>query len=169
MVKCSFCGATHVPNTVFCRECGTYLLEEEESRSTDPLGTEELGWVGENEEVEEIPPSVQQKPRSIHLEITNSNRVIETPIVDTMLLGRIDPTNDVFPEVDLTDESGLEQGVSRRHAQILNKEGHIMIEDMGSLNGTFINGKRLSPYYPEELHHGDQLQLGKLLIDITLH
>ena len=167
MVKCAFCGATHVPNTIFCRECGTYLLEEKDSRSTDPLGTEELGWVGEdNPELREAAGSGE--PSSIYMEITNSKRTVETALSNGILLGRIDPSNDVFPEVDLTPDSGLEKGVSRRHAQILKHEGQVMIEDMGSLNGTFINGKRLAPYYPQELHNGDQLQLGKLLIDVAL-
>ena len=43
-----------------------------------------------------------------------------------------------------------------------------MVEDLGSINGTFINGKRLAPYLPEALHDGDQLQLGKLLIEVEL-
>ena len=43
-----------------------------------------------------------------------------------------------------------------------------MVEDLGSINGTFINGKRLAPYLPEVLSHGDQLQLGKLLIEVEL-
>ncbi len=167
MVKCAFCGATHVPNTIFCRECGTYLLEEKNSRSTDPLDTEELGWVGEDNP-ESDSPEEPDEPRSIHMNITDSKRTVETLLVNGVLLGRIDPSNDVFPEIDLTHDSGLEKGVSRRHAQIIEHEGQVVIEDMGSLNGTFINGKRLAPYNPQELHNGDQLQLGKLLIDVAL-
>ena len=48
MIKCPFCGTTHVANTLFCSECGTYLLEDDR-RGTDPLGTDEIGWVGEEE------------------------------------------------------------------------------------------------------------------------
>ena len=58
--------------------------------------------------------------------------------------------------------------VSRRHARILKREGTVVVEDLGSINGTFINGKRLAPYLPEALHDGDQLQLGKLLIEVEL-
>ena len=49
MIKCPFCGITHVANTLFCSECGTYLLEDDR-RGTDPLGTDEIGWVGEQED-----------------------------------------------------------------------------------------------------------------------
>jgi pSer/pThr/pTyr-binding forkhead associated (FHA) protein len=42
------------------------------------------------------------------------------------------------------------------------------VEDLGSTNGTLLNGERLSPYIPEILKDGDQLQLGKLLIEVCL-
>ena len=63
MIKCPFCGTTHVANTLFCSECGTYLLEDDR-RGTDPLGTDEIGWVGEEEEEAEAEleePEVIQK------------------------------------------------------------------------------------------------------------
>jgi pSer/pThr/pTyr-binding forkhead associated (FHA) protein len=43
-----------------------------------------------------------------------------------------------------------------------------MVEDLGSTNGTLLNGIRLDPYMPETLKDGDQLQLGKLLIEVKL-
>ena len=168
MVKCTFCGTTHVPNTLFCTECGAYLLQEQ-GEGTDQLDTDEIGWVGEKTEIEQdLITAEQNEPRSIHLQICSTKRIVETPLIHTLVLGRLDPANNVFPEIDLSEDSGMEQGVSRKHAQI-KREGRVLVEDMGSLNGTFINGRRLAAYYPEELHHGDQLQLGKLLIDVTLH
>jgi pSer/pThr/pTyr-binding forkhead associated (FHA) protein len=59
-------------------------------------------------------------------------------------------------------------GVSRRHARILKQGGMVVVEDMGSINGTFINGKRLDPYLPEVLNDGDILQLGKLKIEVKI-
>jgi pSer/pThr/pTyr-binding forkhead associated (FHA) protein len=52
--------------------------------------------------------------------------------------------------------------VSRRHAKIHQKGTRFFIEDVGSANGTFLNGKRLTPYLPHPLQEGDELQLGKL-------
>ncbi|HEX9924001.1 MAG TPA: FHA domain-containing protein, partial [Anaerolineae bacterium] len=107
-------------------------------------------------------------PLSIRLKIGDSGREVEATLAKAIHLGRLDPASDVFPEVDLTSDSGLEKGVSRRHARVLKREGTVVVEDLGSINGTFINGKRLAPYLPEALHHGDQLQLGKLLIEVQL-
>lgn len=105
---------------------------------------------------------------AIRLHITDSGREIEATLTKAVHLGRLDPASDVFPEIDLTNDNGLEKGVSRRHARILKREGTVVVEDLGSINGTFINGKRLAPYLPEVLHDGDQLQLGKLLVEVQL-
>jgi pSer/pThr/pTyr-binding forkhead associated (FHA) protein len=158
-----------VANTLFCSECGTYLLEDDR-RGTDPLGTDEIGWVGEEEEDGDASPMVKGTgPLAVRLKIGDSERVVEATLNKAIHLGRLDPASDVFPEVDLTNDNGLERGVSRRHARILKREGTVVVEDLGSINGTFINGKRLAPYLPEVLRHNDQLQLGKLLIEVEMH
>jgi pSer/pThr/pTyr-binding forkhead associated (FHA) protein len=102
------------------------------------------------------------------LNIGDKKREVEVPLNKAIHMGRLDPASDVFPEVDLTEDNGLEKGVSRRHARILKREGTVVVEDLGSINGTFINGKRLAPYLPETLKDGDSLQLGRLLIEIKL-
>ena len=168
MIKCPFCGTTHVANTLFCSECGTYLLEDDR-RGTDPLGTDEIQWVGESEEEMEASPTPKGTgPLAIRLKIGDQAREVEASLSKAVHLGRLDPSSDVFPEVDLTNDNGLEKGVSRRHARILKREGTVVVEDLGSINGTFINGKRLAPYLPEVLHSHDQLQLGKLLIEVEM-
>jgi pSer/pThr/pTyr-binding forkhead associated (FHA) protein len=141
---------------------------EDGRRGTDPLGTEEIGWVGADDEGIEQLQRKGSGPLAIRLSIGESGREIEALLNKAIHLGRLDPASDVFPEIDLSDDSGLEKGVSRRHARILKREGTVVVEDLGSINGTFINGKRLAPYLPEALHDGDQLQLGKLLIEIEL-
>jgi pSer/pThr/pTyr-binding forkhead associated (FHA) protein len=49
--------------------------------------------------------------------------------------------------------------VSRRHAQITFQEGRYIIEDLGSTNGTFINGRRVQT--PTPLHNGDVVEMGE--------
>jgi pSer/pThr/pTyr-binding forkhead associated (FHA) protein len=143
---------------------------EDDRRGTDPLGTDEIGWVGEEEEDSEANPLIKGTgPLAIRLNIGEHAREVEATLNKAIHMGRLDPASDVFPEIDLTNDNGLEKGVSRRHARILKREGTVVVEDLGSINGTFINGKRLAPYLPEVLHHGDQLQLGKLLIEVEMH
>ena len=49
--------------------------------------------------------------------------------------------------------------VSRRHAVVSRKDDHLEIEDLGSLNGTFHNRRRIES--PKRLEDGDELQIGK--------
>jgi pSer/pThr/pTyr-binding forkhead associated (FHA) protein len=48
--------------------------------------------------------------------------------------------------------------VSRKHAELVQREGRWLVEDQGSLNGTFVNRKRVES---AELDDGDELQIGK--------
>jgi len=50
--------------------------------------------------------------------------------------------------------------VSRRHAQLLVRDGRVTVEDLGSRNGTFVNGTRLTGASP--LAHGDEIRIGTL-------
>jgi pSer/pThr/pTyr-binding forkhead associated (FHA) protein len=167
MIKCQFCHTLHVPNTIFCSECGNYLLEEEK-RETDPLDTEDTRWMGENDQG--IATSSQQDSQqlAIRLKIEGSKRQVEAPLDRAIHLGRVDPASNVFPEIDLTEDDVVSKSVSRRHVRILRQDNQVVVEDLGSVNGTFVNGDRLAPYLPEILSDGDTLQLGKLLIKVRI-
>ena len=168
MLKCPFCHRTYVNNTIFCNECGHYLLEHDK-RETDPLEAHRIGWVG-NTPQDAKDSNLTQLANglsTIRLRIENK-REVEINLSKTVWIGRMDPADDVFPEIDLTDDGPAAKSVSRRHARILKRGEAITIEDLGSVNGTFINKKKLSPYIPEKLSNGDILQLGTLLMEVKL-
>jgi pSer/pThr/pTyr-binding forkhead associated (FHA) protein len=105
---------------------------------------------------------------TLWLRIGDDQREVQVVLNKVIHLGRLDPTANIFPEVDLTPDGAQARGVSRRHAGIFKQRGEVVIEDLGSVNGTFVNGKRLDPYFPETLRDGDLLQLSKLLIKVSL-
>jgi hypothetical protein len=169
MIRCDFCGTEHVANTIFCDECGGYLLEVEE------LGTDPIEWK-ESAELEErqvaqarTEDAAEAEPRAIRLRIGQGEQARECEIVLTkpVRLGRIDPAQDIYPEVDLTHNMGGQHGVSRLHACIFQRESTVVVEDLGSVNGTRLNGRRLAPYMPVPIKNHDQLELGKLPIHIS--
>lgn len=169
MVKCQFCQTVHVDNTIFCSECGYYLLENT-GRETDPLDTVEVRDEDNRANDAGLIASLQRGGESlaIRLKIGVKQREIEMPLNVITHLGRVDAAASVFPEVDLSGDSDASHGVSRRHARILKQSGTVVVEDMGSINGTFVNGKRLDPYLPEIINDGDVLQLGQLKIEVKI-
>jgi hypothetical protein len=164
MIKCPVCQAEHPENTLFCDECGSYL-QGGDQKETDPLAAAEVTWM-EREEIIEAPEGITS-PLGLKLTIPDSGRDVEMPLTKEVNVGRLDPASASFPDVDLTSDGGLEKGVSRRHAKITRRGSEVFIEDLGSINGTFLNRKKLTPYLPQTLNNGDELQLGKLILRVS--
>jgi len=93
----------------------------------------------------------------------------EFPLEDgNNLIGRWDPETGSFPEVDL-DADDPEAKISRKHALIRIDGGKITIEDIGSLNGTYVNRQpRLSPGSPAEIKSGDEVIIGKTFLKLVI-
>lgn len=170
MIKCPFCQTSHVANTIFCSECGSYLLEDNQ-RQTDPLDTGEMRRVIDtSDEADDAPHSASSiaQPIALRLKIGSGKREVEVSLNKVIHIGRMDPSSTVFPEVDLTDEGTAAKSVSRRHARILKQNNVVVLEDLGSVNGTFVNGRRLDAYLPKPLNDGDVLQLGRVSIEVKI-
>jgi pSer/pThr/pTyr-binding forkhead associated (FHA) protein len=84
------------------------------------------------------------------------------------VVGRADAVSNFFPDVDLTPHGALDTGVGRRHARLLVQGGALLVEDLDSTNGTFLNGARLAPRQPAPLGAGDELRLGNLALRVEL-
>jgi pSer/pThr/pTyr-binding forkhead associated (FHA) protein len=83
------------------------------------------------------------------------------------LVGRWDPDSGSFPEVDM-EHDDPEARISRKHA-LIRMSDKITIEDIGSLNGTFVNrGRRLEPGSPTELKDGDEIIVGKTFFKLSV-
>lgn len=63
------------------------------------------------------------------------------------------------PDCDLQLDSSM---ISRFHAQLVRVDDRIMLEDLGSGNGSFLNGKQLEKYVPLPLKNGDRIKLGPI-------
>lgn len=84
---------------------------------------------------------------------------------DSITIGRRDPVTGIQPSVDLT---GLDQerSVSRRHAKLRRRGRRLyLVEDVGTTNGTFVNGERIAPGEPVEVNAGDLVRFG--LVELT--
>src|SRR6266536_1823256 len=78
------------------------------------------------------------------------------------LLGRYDSVTGMTPEIDLTNED-QSRNISRRHARLVIKDGKFFVaEEIGTMNGTFLNGQRLPNGVLTPLKDGDELVLCRL-------
>lgn len=82
-------------------------------------------------------------------------------------VGRWDPESGSFPEINLENED-IDAKVSRKHALLeVSGENQVTIEDLGSLNGTFINrGSKLNTGVKCRLHLDDEIVIGKVFLKL---
>jgi CRP-like cAMP-binding protein len=80
------------------------------------------------------------------------------------LIGRFDSVTGMRPEVDLTNED-QSRNISRRHARLVIKDGKPFVaEEIGTMNGTFLNGKKLANGVLTPVSDGDELVLCRLAL-----
>jgi CRP-like cAMP-binding protein len=93
------------------------------------------------------------------------DRDVSYPLkASSTLIGRYDPVTQLMPDIDLTDLD-LKRSVSRQHARLLKDDtGYALIEEVGALNGTLVNGVQLTPGQSHPVHDGDRLSFGSVCV-----
>ncbi len=79
-----------------------------------------------------------------------------------LIIGRT--TSSDTADIDLLPYNALELGISRRHARLTKQENEWLIEDLDSLNYTYVNEKQLIPGSPQPLGNGDVIHCGDLFL-----
>lgn len=79
---------------------------------------------------------------------------------DETTIGRIDPVTGILPDIDLTSVDA-NRSVSRRHAKIIRSgNGFSVLEEVGTVNGTYVNDERIPTGVPVALQSGDAVKVG---------
>lgn len=87
------------------------------------------------------------------------NSELELPVQEEVHVGRVDPVNNVTPDLDLTTiDTSLT--TSRRHARVLRRGEGFYIQEERATNGTYVNGTRVSAERPLEIRSGDDIMFG---------
>jgi pSer/pThr/pTyr-binding forkhead associated (FHA) protein len=100
-------------------------------------------------------------------EVASEGLQVDLSGTEGFVLGRSDSKSSYLPDIDLAVFKALDKGVSRRHAAFVRYENKLHIVDLSSVNGTFLNGNRLSPEVPYPVHTGDRLVLGELTLHLS--
>lgn len=144
-VYCPECGFQNPESANYCSKCGALLVKDEGGAETTQTYTPEeiADEEGPLDEIAAEGPALVVR--------SGGGRAGEhfIPQGDRTTIGR-SPDNDIFLD-DVT--------VSRKHAVVLQSGGELRIEDLGSLNGTFVNRRRIDA--ATRLESGDEVQIGK--------
>ncbi|WP_274715824.1 FHA domain-containing protein [Thermoleophilum album] len=144
-MHCPECGFVNSESASYCQRCGAFLARIGESE-------------GGTTEAYQIDPSGELRPIDIEEAAAGGALVIRSGggragelfelSGERTTIGR-SPNADVFLD-DVT--------VSRNHAVVVRRRDGFYIDDLGSLNGTYVNRRRIESH---RLTHGDELQIGK--------
>jgi hypothetical protein len=164
MITCTDCGSNQYPGTLFCQECGNLLLNAGQSTNVLPFSDFDIQAMPSPVDMQSLEST--ETAKKVMFVIPSSRRRFATTLTTQIRVGRADPDANVMPELDLTPDHGVENGVSRMHAAFqLSKQGVVLI-DLGSTNGTSLNNARLPARQPFVVQSGDEVRFGDLLIHV---
>ena len=144
-LHCPECGFVNPEGANYCQKCGAYLARSEGEDSTMAY---KVGETGEYEPVD-VEEEVGKAGAALVIR-SGGGRAGESFTVegDRMSIGRT-PDAAVFLD-DVT--------VSRNHALLVRRRDGLYIDDLGSLNGTYVNRRRIESH---KLDDADEIQIGK--------
>ena len=163
-------GATFIQMLTETPEIAVRMMRKLSSRlrKTDRLLQGALG--------RPVPPSRQQLAQQQATRGTSSAKAyrlfdrasgisFQLPPGPEITVGRADPVTGIDPGIDLTSVD-VDRSSSRRHAKIYRRDGQFYVaEEIGTMNGTFINGKRIGTGAPAEVRSGDMVRFGVLELE----
>jgi len=166
MILCPNCKHEELDGAIFCLECGSRLVGGTDPTATQAITANVSQGLSNANIIANAPVLNVKSWGTLHL--LESGQLL--PLIDQMeyTLGRGSDDQPVMPDIDLTPYRAFEFGVSRLHAVIKKADVVTVIKDLGSSNGTFLNGNRLTPNNETRIQNGDVITLGKLKIQVLL-
>jgi hypothetical protein len=161
-ITCPTCGKANRQKEVFCFACGGLLEVVQSANDTRHFSQAENG-VG----AEYFGP---KSALVLRLRGTPTTYEIRPQQADhELVIGRSAQGSVMVPDVDLAEQRGAELGVSRLHMSLHYDptQEAVLVVDMNSANGSYINGQKLLPKEVRVLRHGDELRLGKLILIVS--
>lgn len=160
MIKCPVCSYENLDGEAICSNCGHALDRNTTITTRNITVTGIKGEIGKHEA-----HIGKLLPNGLAIYVGQSNEPMIVTAKERLTLGR---RKDVaLPDlIDLTAYNAYRMGVSRNHAVLTYKDNHLYIHDVGSVNGTWLNGQRLKSYELYALTPGAPISLGQLAVYI---
>ena len=160
---CPQCHNALRPGELRCGVCG-YMLP---TGAAGDASTRSLPHATESFEARRHAP-IGNIPRHFQrVTFVIDGRTLVLPASTQLIVGRGDPMSSARdPDVDLSPYNASEMGVSRQHIELTWRNDLIYVVDMGSTNGTLLNGQRLLTGIARLLRDGDELIIGHLPVRV---
>jgi hypothetical protein len=166
MIICPNCQHKEMSGAIYCSECGAQLIDM--TIATHKIHTAETRQEANRATGHIQPPPPSQLQSWISLNMIDSGQILPLADRTEFTLGRSAEGQPIVPDVDLSPHNAYASGVSRLHAVLKLIKDQIILMDLGSSNGTYLNGNRLPPYVETPVHHGDVIYLGKLKMQLLI-
>jgi hypothetical protein len=171
-VPCPDCGAPRTDlSSNFCEVCGYNFSTGTHGNVPDGVEAEPAPEPEPVAPPAPAPPVAESKHWTLTIALDPSLRDPDGPEAPVgvasvvmpvdkavLLIGRKSDKRNIHPEVPLD----FDDGVSHRHALLnCDGDGGLTLRDIGSSNGTRLNGAAIKPLEDIQLHDGDQITLGR--------
>jgi hypothetical protein len=154
--------------SIYCERCGARLETIDEYVVTQQIKVETGEMAADNPNTEARQPASNKLDTWGTLHLLDTGQMLPLSDRNEFTLGRISDGQPIMPDIDLSPYHAYAGGVSRLHAVIKRSGERVTLMDLGSSNGTYLNGKRLTANTEQVLHHGDVISFGKLKIQVLL-
>lgn len=159
LLRCPHCNRPLLAASERCPSCHKTLRLP--SAATTLLQRPAFAWPHERHGLTRLLPDWR-----VVLQVLPSGACLTLPQAPSVLLGRGAGEPGKYL-VDLDSYNGYKRGVSRRHCELIRENDHLYIVDLGSSNGTSLNGVALEAYRRYTLADGDKLILGSMHFGIS--
>jgi serine/threonine protein kinase len=102
----------------------------------------------------------------VSLKLTATGEQIPVENKSELIVGRAYKKS--TPDIDLGPHGGIQAGVSRRHSRFVRKGSDWFVEDLGSTNGTFVNGAKIPSNQLASVKKGDKIRFGQIELEFRL-
>jgi hypothetical protein len=166
LIACPNCQHQNITGTLFCSQCGAQLIKKDAISNPQTIPAADFAY---QRLITNRLTSTPDEPivgSKAALHIMDTGKIVPLTGRDEFTLGRTVEGQPITPDIDLSPYKAYEKGVSRLHAKIKINGSIITVIDLGSVNGTRVNGQKIAPDQPYPLNHGDILSLSKFKIQL---
>ena len=167
MISCPNCSNKELEGALFCSSCGTQLTYQTKSPTETLIYTKRAGAKVDAPDTQIIQVAPLTTGR-VAFKLVSTGQVIALEGGEEFTIGRVSGTQPILPDIDLTPYQAYESGVSRLHATLHVTPGAVSVSDLGSANGTRVNGIKIPAHIPQTLSNGDKITFGRFQVEVII-